>query len=66
MPALLTSKVCGQLCGLIGGANFVRWQISFYVIQKLFIVENVIGVIGIVVDVVLGDGVDMDIIARHL
>ena len=65
MLALLTGKVGGQLCRLIGGANFVCWHISFYVIQKFFIVENVVGVIGIVVDIVLGDGIDMNVAARH-
>src|SRR6056300_1146468 len=35
-------------------------------IEEFFIVQNVVGIIGIVVDIVLGDGVDMDIAARQL
>ena len=35
-------------------------------IEEFFIFQNVVGIIGIVVDIVLGNGVDMDIVARQL
>ena len=51
MRAIFTGKVGGKLCSLGGRTDFVGRHIAFYVLNEFRLVENVVGIVGVIIDI---------------